>query len=180
MNSPDLYQQRYLEHQKRKAGVLAQLLAERHSDRVFSDEPVSSQGLEAVIDVAVRAPSSCNRQTIRIQKVEDRDRKALLGGLLVGGVGWVHRAPIVLLLHADRAAYRAGNEVEWMPYLDAGVAVGMMSLVAAANGLANCYINPSIRAANRNFFEQTFGSGMFCGALALGHPVEPLWVRDTS
>jgi nitroreductase len=181
-DASDLYQERYLAHQKRKAAVLAELLAERHSERMFADGPVPDEVLAGLVDVAARAPSSCDRKAISVRVVVDRDSKALLGGLLVGGTGWVHRAPAVLLLFADPQAYKAGDEITFMPYLDAGVIVGQMDLAAGAGGLARCYINPNIREGNQLHFAQTFGSGVYCGALAVGWPrvVEPPWLGDTS
>lgn len=181
----DVHQERYLEHQKRKAGVLQSLMEERHSSRRFDGEPVGDDAMSLVVYAIDTAPSSCDRKGVRYQVVADRDRKALLGGLLVGGVGWVHRAPVVLLLHADEAAYKAPGEIQYMPYLDAGVIVGQVYLAARAVGLKVCYVNPQIREMNRQHFAGTFGPGVYCGAIALGWPhpddeLPPLWVLETS
>ncbi|ROO51456.1 nitroreductase [Micromonospora sp. Llam0] len=178
----DPYQARYLAHQRRKAGVLAEVLAERHAARRFADRPVSAEDLGPVLAAAERAPSSCDRRGVGVTVVRDRDDKALLGGLLVGGVGWVHRAPVVLLLHGDPLAYKAAGEAVFMPYLDAGVMVGHLWLAATAGGLAACYVNPNVRPVDRAHFAIRFGAGIFCGALAVGWPPPPPpdWVGDTS
>lgn len=182
----DPYQDRYESHQRRKREVLTELLAERHSERVFADTPLTHPTIAEVADVLRSAPSSCNRQPFSVRVVDDRDGKALLGGLLVGGVGWVHRAPAVVLLFADVAAYKAGDEVGWMPYLDAGVLVGFMYLKAGAAGLHGCYVNPAIREPNRALFNERFAGGdpnlLFCGAFAFGFPrsIPPQWVTETS
>jgi len=179
----DEYQQRYLEHQGRKADVLRGILRERHSHRVFGDGPVGDDALGLVLEAAERAPSSCARRGVTVRVVADRDAKALLGGLLVGGVGWIHRAPAVLLLIADPVAYKAGDEVTFMPYLDAGVMAGQMGLAAVAAGLRGCFVNPNIRPGHRKLFTLAFGPGVLCGAFAVGWPPEdgqPGWVWDTS
>lgn len=178
----DVFQQRYLAHQARKAKVLAELLAERYSERVFDDRPVDPDLLADLLKVAERAPSSCDRRGVSAKPVTDRDGRALLGGLLVGGVGWVHRAPAILLLFGDPAAYKAPGEAAFMPYLDAGVIVGHLYLTAAAVGLRCCFINPNIREHNRDHFANVFGGGIFCGALAVGwsRGDQPDWVGDTS
>lgn len=168
----DIYQGRYLAHQARKREVLRQLLLERHSERAFADRPVTEDDLALVMDAATRAPSSCDRRGVQVRVVRGRDDLALLGGLLVGGVGWIHRAPVVLLLHADPDAYKAPGEAAYMPYLDAGVMVGAMYLAATAHGLRCCYVNPNIRDRNRLHFETVFGPGIYCGALAVGWPRE--------
>lgn len=166
----DSYQARYLAHQARKREVLRQLLLERHSERAFDDQPVTDDDLAPLLDAADRAPSSCDRHGVSIRVTRSRDDLALLGGLLVGGVGWVHRAPVVLMLFGDPAAYKAPGELAYMPFLDAGVMVGAMYLAATAHGLRCCYINPNIREHNRPHFAAVFGDGVYCGALAVGWP----------
>lgn len=166
----DVYQERYLAHQARKREVLRELLLERHSERAFADRPVTDDELALVVEAAERAPSSCGRRGVAVRVVRGRDDLALLGGLLVGGVGWIHRAPVVLLLYADPAAYKAPGELAYMPYLDAGVMVGQMYLAAEAAGLRCCYVNPNIRDRDRAHFVAVFGDGVYCGALAVGWP----------
>ncbi|MGH3475422.1 MAG: nitroreductase family protein [Nocardioidaceae bacterium] len=169
----DPYQQRYTAHQKRKAGQLEVILAERHSERRFGG-PLSLDELQQIDEAARLAPSSCDRHAVHLYPVEDRDEKALLGGLLVGGVGWVHRAPTVFLLWADRTAYKAPGEVAYMPFLDAGVMVQNMWLTATSLGLPAAFVNPNVREKNAAFFQQRFipDEGIFCGALAVGKPHE--------
>lgn len=186
MTELDVYQERYLSHQGRKRDVLAELLTERHSERAFADIPVTHPMINEVTKALYTAPSSCDRRALSMCVVDDRDGLALLGGLLVGGVGWLHRAPAAVLLFADMTAYKAGSEVLYMPFLDAGVVVGHMYLAAQAAGLRGCYINPNIREGNRDFFNERFASGrtgaLYCGAFAFGFPrnVTPEWVTETS
>lgn len=179
---PDVYQERYLAHQARKRDVLAELLAERHSERRYAERPVTPEELDLVLQAAGSAPSSCDRRGVGTVVVRGRDEKALLGGLLVGGVGWIHRAPVVILMMADPPAYKAGGEIGWMPYLDAGCMVGPMYLAASASGLRCCFVNPNVRERDRAHFAAVFGAGLFCGALAVGWPrgADPEWVGDTS
>lgn len=164
----DTYQERYLAHQKRKKDVLVALINERHSNRLFSDDPLHPMILDTLIESAQKCPSSCDRHGVKLSLVTDRDKKALLGGLLVGGVGWIHRAPAVILLIADPVAYKAGNEIEYMPYLDAGVIVGQLYLYATALDLHCAFANPNIREFNKAHFSEVFGDGVFCGAFAVG------------
>lgn len=180
----DEYQQRYLAHQQRKKETLVQLLEERHSERTFSDEPVSQNFLEEFLRLVDLAPSSCDRHGVVISVETERDRKALLGGVLVGGTGWIHRAPIILLYWGDPQAYKAGDEWKWNPYLDAGMLAHSMFLFGVATGLKCCFVNPQVRTFNQQHFQQTFSpmfgpepeslapSGIYCGALAIGWPRE--------
>lgn len=174
--APDHYQERYTAHQKRKADTLRAIIRLRHSDRMFGD-PITVDELQQITQAAQAAPSSCDRHGVTTYPVEDRDQKALLGGLLVGGVGWVHRAPTVFLLWAARSAYKAPGELAYMPYVDAGVMVQNMWLTATSLDLAAAYVNPNIREENEAFFHDRFipADGVFCGALAVGrrHPDSP-------
>lgn len=177
----DAYQERYTAHQARKRQVLIEIMRERHSNRMYLDKPIPADVLDDLAEIVKLAPSSCDRHGVQISRVvTDRDSLALLGGLLVGGVGWIHRAPAVLLLHGDPKAYKAPGESTYMPYLDAGVIVQHLLLAATAHGLASAYINPNIRSFNQHYFDHVFGSGIYCGAVALGYPLPPEWVGDTS
>jgi len=176
--SADLYQQRYLAHQKRKAATLRGLLLERHSQRAFDDRPLADEDQTLLRQAITTAPSSCDRHGLIYHEIShtDRDAKAILGGLLVGGVGWVHRAPMLWLLFGDPAAYKAPGEAAYMPYLDAGVVVGQMLLAATSGGMAGCFVNPNIRPAHRFAFDQLFApipGAIYCGAVAVGYPARP-------
>ena len=163
-------QERYLAHQERKKKALLEIMLERHSERAFSDEALPLDTIQAVMAAMQTCPSSCDRKGVGIEVVEGRDQKALLGGLLVGGVGWIHRAPVVLLLFGQAESYKADGEIAFMPYLDAGAMMYAAYLHATANDLACCFCNPNIRPMNREHFQTLFGEGVFCGAIALGFP----------
>ena len=126
----DEYQKRYQAHQNRKKQTLIEIMKQRHSNRMFSDVVISDDTIEKLVASIDMCPSSCGRKAISIMTVRDRDKKALLGGLLVGGVGWIHRADTILLIFADQIAYKAGDEIKFMPYLDAGVVIEHLYLMA--------------------------------------------------
>ena len=166
----DEYQSKYLAHQARKKQVLIEIMKERHSNRMFSDEPLSTEVIDELLETKAYVPSSCDRQAVGTLVVTGRDEKALLGGLLVGGVGWIHRAPAIILLMADPIAYKAGDEITYMPYLDAGCVIQQLYLTATAMGLHCAYANPNIRKFNEKHFKEQFGDGVYCGAFAVGYP----------
>ena len=176
MNDP--WQLRYSDHQKRKRAVLIDIMRARHSDRMFADGPIPDDALAEVLEAAALAPSSCDRQAVGWRTVTGRDDKALLGGLLVGGVGWIHRATVVVLLFAEPAAYKAPGELAFMPWLDFGVVIENALLAATAAGLAAAYCNPAVRPAHKPLFEAAFGDRLFGGAVALGQPLPPGWIFE--
>lgn len=164
----DIYQKRYLNHQKRKKVALMSVIMERHSERIFSDKKVERKLIDEIIATLEYCPSSCDRHGIYTKVIDARDAKELLGGILVGGVGWIHRAQYIILLFADPKAYKASGELTYMPYLDAGIIIQQLGLVVAANDLLGCFVNPNIRNQNTKHFQKMFGKDMFCGAFAIG------------
>lgn len=174
----DDYQDRYLQHQQfGKKQELIALMKERHSNRRFDGLMVSKEHVEELLECVKHCPSSCDRHGVRIKIITERNDKDLLDGLLVGGTGWVYRAPMVFLLMADPVAYKAdeGRELDYNAYIDAGVMVQQLSLMATALGLHCAFINPNIRDENKEFFYSRFtpegwDSAQFCGAFVFGYP----------
>jgi len=169
----DRYQERYLAHQARKREVLRELMLIRHSDRVYDESrAVPDELIVELINAAGRAPSSCDRRAVSLRQVVERQDRELLGGLLVGGVGWVHRAPVILLLLADPVAYKAAGELPRMPYLDAGAVLSHLYLAATAAELSCCYVNPAVRPDNEGHFRSALhlDDVIFCGAFVAGWP----------
>ena len=183
MTSTTESQERYQAHQKRKAESLAgkrkkhkdhkknpkfwDVLERRSSTRVFGDGEVD---LTNVIKALELVPSSCDRRAISYEIVSARDAKTLLGGLLVGGAGWIHRADRIMLLYANSEAYRAIGEIAYMPYLDAGVIIQQTYLAAEAENIACCYVNPNVREEHKEVFNKFFNKKglLYVGAVAFG------------
>jgi len=186
----DIYQERYLAHQQRKKEMLTSnygkkvsklsknykimlgdLFKRRSSQRVFNNEDLSEKELKEFLSFLENAPSSCDRKGVSVRIITERDDKALLSGLLVGGVGWVYRAQAILLLLADKKCYKSPAEKEIMPYLDTGVIIQTCYLTAEVFNLGCCFVNPNIREKNKEFFRKSFGIEddlIFCGAVVIG------------
>lgn len=170
--SEDIYQKRYLEHQKEKKEELMAIMKDRHSNRRFSDKEVPQEVIEELLKVIDLAPSSCDRKAIKVKTITDRDQKALLGGILVGGVGWIHRAPVILLITADPKAYKSTDEKAFMPYLDGGIVSQQLALMATTLGVHGCFANPNIREFNKEHYHRVFGPEILTMAFAIGYPFE--------
>lgn len=186
----DKYQQRYLSHQRRKKKQLTVgergkpvdygaeqqinhtlLLTNRRSQRTFTREEIPSDILTDILESATYAPSSCNRHGIELLPIREQDKKELLSGLLVGGVGWIHRADTIVLLMANPDAYKSPYEKDFMHYCDAGFTAMNIWLKAESLNVGAAYVNPNIREENQVTFSQHFEDGnIFCGAMVLGYP----------
>ena len=185
----DIYQERYLAHQKRKKAILEgkhekatitqlgwdgnfrEVVNSRKSQRTFSDEVISNYEWIFIRDCLSRTPSSCNRQAVKIMVIENAGGKFWIEKYLVGGVNWISKADKILLLFADMTAYKNQAEVSFMPYLDAGF-IGMTAYYAAESiGAGCCFVNPNIREENKESFNGMFNQKgfLFCGAIALGY-----------
>lgn len=177
------YQERYLNHQERKKEQITksiganlplklmpevmEVLDRRRSQRLYTNEPITSDELEVILKAATMSPNSCNRHGVLLKIVSERRDKELLNGLLVGGVGWIHRAHTIILFLADPVAYASPNERDFMHYCDVGFKAMSMWLAAESIGIGACYINPNL--VDKDIFKQRFcGELIFCGALALG------------
>ena len=174
----DIYQERYLAHQARKqrgiemgeeARSLWDVMASRRSQRAFDGRLLGAEVLERIYEAICLAPSSCNRQAIVVQPVFTKNLEQL-ECWLVGGRRWLSGAWTALLLFADMRAYKSPAEVDFMPYLDAGVVVESVYLAAEALGAGACFVNPNIREEDKEAFAARFNPlGLrFCGAMALG------------
>ena len=168
----DNYQKRYLAHQEDKKKELIAIMKQRHSTRMFSKKEVPEEIINQLLEVIDLAPSSCDRKAVKVKVITDKDQKALLGGLLVGGVGWIHRAPIIILVTADPQAYKAGKEIDFMPYLDGGVVAQQLALMATTLGIHGCFCNPNIRDFNLDHYHKIFGPEILTMAFAVGYPYE--------
>jgi nitroreductase len=163
----DIYQERYVKHQEKKKEQLMALYDNRSSQRIFNRDPLPDGWLDTVLHAMAKTPSSCARYAIKIKPVQDRDTKQLLGGLLVGGAGWVHRGDTVLLLLADETAYKEG--LDYMKYIDAGFAGMSIMLTLESMNIGGCYINPNVRTNHQHILKDLIGDHAYCGAVAVGN-----------
>lgn len=164
----DKYQERYKKHQAFKKGILTKLMQDRYSERLFGDGEIPSEQISDLLYAASLSPSSCNRDAILLEVFRHRDDKALLGGLLVGGVGWIHRANIVILFISDNVAYK--ENLDYMKYLDTGFKAQNIYLKCTELGLACCFVNPNVREEHKKYFDDYFlkDDQTLTGAMAIG------------
>jgi len=184
----DVYQQRYLAHQKRKRDMFTSsygtsdfkkytkeeqeafisILKNRSSQRTFNREPVD---IDKILELAEYKPSSCDRRSVEMKVISDRDDKDLLGGLLVGGCGWINRSDKILLCIAWEDAYKSPAEKGKMEYIDTGVLAMTVYLICEMMNVGCTFVNPNVRDANKELFYKRFipEGFLFTGALILGH-----------
>jgi FMN reductase [NAD(P)H] len=85
------------------------LLYSHHSDRSFTDKPVSEEDLRSILEAARRAPTSKNSQHVSMVVVRDAGRRARIAEA-AGGQKWIATAPVFIAVILD--FYKTGIGVE--------------------------------------------------------------------
>jgi nitroreductase len=160
-------------------------LMSRRSVREFKDRPVGKEVMEALLNVARRAPTATNSQLLHWVVVEDREKiRALSRETVIGtgpngvslallkqfedGYDFVLRgAPTVVVVCAPKN-YGWGKE-------DSAIALTYLELAAEARGLGACWTGYLARVAAtheplRRLLSVPDGY-VVCGGLMLGEPV---------
>lgn len=108
--------------------ILEEILI-RRSGRAFSDEPVSDDMLESIMEAGRRAPSCANTQAWNFIVLKDRDVLDLAHEALSRGNSWGKRAPIMLIVAAREDG---GCSSHGLPYfmMDVGLATENILLQA--------------------------------------------------
>jgi len=125
------------------------LLMGRRSVREFKTEPLPHQTMEALLEIARRAPSASNKQQLHWIVMNGREKLAKLAGLVVeggkkgglapslvaqweGGYDFVLRGAPTVVVACAPANYSWGKE-------DAAIALTFLELAAEARGIGVCW-----------------------------------------
>ena len=114
---------------------IMQEIKERWSPRAFSGKEVPEEELMAVLEAARYAPSSANVQPWRFLVAKKKDDLEKMRSILdPGNQKWANRAPILILIAADKINHSKGKNNRWNMF-DTGTAWGFLSLEAQRRGL---------------------------------------------
>ena len=118
------------------------IIRERRSVRAFTDQEVSNEEAETLVEAACLAPSAGNLQPWEFVVVWDHGVKNRLAGA-AHGQSFVSEAPVVFVVCAvpGRSASGYGSRGRGLYCLqDTAAAVQNLLLTATANGLGSCWI----------------------------------------
>lgn len=153
---------------------LVQFILERRSCRKYTDEMVSDEQIQKVMDAGIYAASAGNLQPVIILAITNkqvRDKLSKANAQVMGsGRDPFYGAPVVLVV--------LGNKEMKNRVYDGSLALGNMMLAASALGLGSCWIHRA-----REEFEQPqwqeflkeqgiSDSWEGIGHLILGHPAK--------
>lgn len=123
----------------------------RHSVRQFEDEKVSCDDIRNAVNLAMHAPSACNRQSVKVYFYESKETNEAIGKLIAGNTGFDKEAPHYLVLTSDMSAFYNAFERNQI-YVDGGIFC--MALIEALHyyGIASCVLqNGEYRERNLEF-----------------------------
>ncbi|MDP2485781.1 nitroreductase family protein [Pseudoalteromonas marina] len=112
----------------------------RSSIRNYSEEYVSNDALNSVLDLARNTPSACNRQAVRLHLYRDTDDIADILKVQGGNRGFGHLANFLIAITFKSSVYFEENERN-SGFVDGGM-YGMNILYALhAESIAACILN---------------------------------------
>jgi nitroreductase len=133
---------------KELAMNVMEAIQERRSVRRFTEEPVSREDLEKVLEAARWAPSWVNVQPWRVVVVTDPEKKAALKEALLPknpASKGIDQAPLLLVLIGERGKSGLYGETfstdkgDWYMF-DLGIAAQNMALAAHSIGLGTVHV----------------------------------------
>lgn len=111
---------------------LLELLRKRRSIRKFSDCPIETDKVDALIEAAVRAPTSRGLNPWEFIVVDDPELLRRLGAAKQHGSAFLAGAPLAIVVAADTSKSDVWTE-------DCSIAAIIVQLVAEELGLGSCW-----------------------------------------
>ena len=141
------------ELQKKIHAGFPEFFCSRHSVRQFVDKSVSCEDIRKAVNLAMHAPSACNRQSVKVYFYSDKKINSALGNLIAGNTGFEKEVSHYLVLTSDISAFYDAFERNQM-YVDGGIFC--MALIEALHyfGIASCVLqNGEYKSRNLEFKE---------------------------
>lgn len=104
-----------------KCGPFPEFAKWRHTIRNYSSSPLGDEKIKAAVQLAVSAPTACNRQHIRVHCVVNKSDCEKILELQGGNRGFGHLANKVLIVTADLRAEIGGIRERYDPYVNGGI-----------------------------------------------------------
>ena len=117
------------------AAAVSHLFNSRHSIRDYDDTPVDPAKLESAVELALRAPSACNRQASQVYVLSGEERKKIGGGN-------TYHADKYLIITGNMGAFKMGELNDWI--VSTSIFCGYLSLALHAVGIGSCIFRKDI------------------------------------
>jgi nitroreductase len=142
----------------------------RRSVREFTSKPVTNDEIQRAVQIAMQAPSVCNRQAARVHQFEDAG--AIRAALeLQGGFGGYKMPPKLLLVTSDLTAFLFAAERN-QAFVDGGLFMMTLLLGLQQVGLGSCCLNTAMGTERETAIRKILGipeTEVFISFIAVGH-----------
>ncbi len=153
---------------------LLAVMQKRRSIRNYTDEIISRETVEQVLQAGLLAPSSRNHKPCEFITVQDRDRLQKLSKAKAAGSGMLAQAACAIVVLADAEKSDVWTE-------DAAIAMTYMHLMAVNLGLGSCWIQCRLRESQQGNSTEDYVRQLLSvpsqyrveAILSLGVPEEP-------
>lgn len=136
---------------KSSKGDFKTFFESRHSTRQFENTEIDIEKIKSAVELAMRAPSACNRQAPKVYFFTSVDINKKLGELISGNTGFDNDVQKYLVVTSDISAFY--NEFERNQlYVDGGIFT--LALVEALHyyGIGSCILqNGEFNEKNKKF-----------------------------
>jgi len=142
----------------------------RRSIREWNDKPVDLDHIKSAVQIAMQAPSVCNRQAARVHLFDDPKKiKAALK--IQGGFSGYAMPPKLMLVTSDLQAFLFSAERN-QPFVDGGLFMMTLLLGLQEFGLGSCSLNTAMSPERENQIRKILDipdNEVFIAFVATGH-----------
>ncbi len=180
-----------------KTNIVLETIKERRSARMYSEQQVSREDLDAILEAATYAPNGMHLETWRFTAIRNQDKLAELNDRIKRAFAKSDDPRIqergnnktyCCYYHASTLVIVSNETTQWWAGQDCACAMENMFLAATSLGVASCWINqlyatcndPEVRELISEFGvpsgHQVYGC-VALGYLPEGAPMKPKKVK---
>ena len=145
------------------------LIETRYSCRSYTDEEISDEDLQAVLNAARLAPTAANRQAYKLVVIHTAGREEEISRIY--GREWFVQAPIIIAACGIPADNWTSSNGKSYTDVDVAIVLDHLILAAADRGLGTCWIAAFDPYAVREILELPIGVDPIV-LTTLGHPAD--------
>lgn len=119
---------------------LKKLFLRRRSVRWFQNKKIDKKKIEAAVNMALLAPSACNRQPYKFFISNDKNYASYLAKFADGTAGWADNIQSIAIVIGDLSCYPHARD-RHVIYVDSAFAGMQFMLSLESMGLSSCPIN---------------------------------------
>jgi nitroreductase len=149
-----------------------ELIFKRRSIRKYTDETISAETVQALLEAAMAAPSACCKDPVHFIVMDDPEVKAAVAAFLPNGP-FLNDAPLGIAVLGDLDAAH-GNSESYM-LQDCTAAIENILLAVEALGLGACWLGVHPRPERIDGLREYFKlpeNIVPVSVIAVGHPAE--------